>query len=687
MKIQKNSSLRKLIIISFVLLSILPVLILGFIFYFQSLRQAQETYSRQMTESITKIDSYIFNLFEDLGHLSDSFVNLEPIKNANGHITSYVNLKANTANNKIKMDPDAFHHKEKEIFDIMKAFVHPFPSITFLTIATQKDGGILMYPPRDRSVGYDARERSWYKNCANSPKNRMLSGLYISSANDVSIEILTKIQSNGKFQGVFDTSVDLSYVQKLADQYKIGDDSHVVIVDKDNTIITHTDNKNAIGKKLSELNENYLKIAESASDSTPSSDEHGINFSKISMNGVNYLGQHLKSKNSDLNWTYFILLKESKLNNVKQKIFINTATVILILLILIITITFFISNGSLKLINNISSSLDKMAEGDFRVSLPPVKIREINNITQHFNTAVAKLSSLINSVAMNTGDVKNSAEHFQEISDNLSKELAETSEKSNKVTSAAEDMNDKISSISNGVSVSSSNVSNIAAAAQDMMKTIDEIAKNSENAAKITENAVNVVEKTSVHISSLEDSAQDIAKVVETIADISDQTNLLALNATIEAARAGEAGKGFAVVANEIKELAMQTNMATDGIKKRIEGIQGTTGNAVTGIENLSDVIKSVNDMVTAIASAVDQQSENTRQISQNVSEVSSELNDVNENVSDITQATSNIANDIREVNNNTNNISKSGEEILNSSKELKTFSEKLKEIVDQFKI
>jgi len=61
------------------------------------------------------------------------------------------------------------------------------------------------------------------------------------------------------------------------------------------------------------------------------------------------------------------------------------------------------------------------------------------------------------------------------------------------------------------------------------------------------------------------------------------------LNATIEAARAGEAGKGFAVVANEIKELARQAAEATQAIKGRIDGIQGSTTGTVTEIDRVDE--------------------------------------------------------------------------------------------------
>jgi methyl-accepting chemotaxis protein len=51
-------------------------------------------------------------------------------------------------------------------------------------------------------------------------------------------------------------------------------------------------------------------------------------------------------------------------------------------------------------------------------------------------------------------------------------------------------------------------------------------------------------------------------------------------------------------VANEIKELAKQTSTATLEIKEKIANIQGSTDGAVKGINDITDVINRVNDIV-----------------------------------------------------------------------------------------
>ncbi|MBR7551545.1 chemotaxis protein, partial [Mycobacterium tuberculosis] len=83
---------------------------------------------------------------------------------------------------------------------------------------------------------------------------------------------------------------------------------------------------------------------------------------------------------------------------------------------------------------------------------------------------------------------------------------------------------------------------------------------------------------TESNIRALSEAVDGIGEVLGLIRNIAAQTNLLALNATIEAARAGEAGRGFAVVAAEVKQLADQTARATDDIERRVQDIQGATG-------------------------------------------------------------------------------------------------------------
>ncbi|EKD81557.1 MAG: methyl-accepting chemotaxis sensory transducer, partial [uncultured bacterium] len=86
-------------------------------------------------------------------------------------------------------------------------------------------------------------------------------------------------------------------------------------------------------------------------------------------------------------------------------------------------------------------------------------------------------------------------------------------------------------------------------------------------------------------ILQLSEQSQAIGGIIASVTDLADQSNLLAVNAAIEAAKAGEQGRGFVVVAQEIKSLAEQSKQATTQIRAILTEVQKTTNVAVLATE------------------------------------------------------------------------------------------------------
>ena len=79
---------------------------------------------------------------------------------------------------------------------------------------------------------------------------------------------------------------------------------------------------------------------------------------------------------------------------------------------------------------------------------------------------------------------------------------------------------------------------------------------------------------------------------------ITRQTSMLALNASIEAARAGEAGAGFAVVANQIKQLAEETQKATEKISNIVGALEEQADKAGSSVSSLIDTNENQMELV-----------------------------------------------------------------------------------------
>lgn len=207
-----------------------------------------------------------------------------------------------------------------------------------------------------------------------------------------------------------------------------------------------------------------------------------------------------------------------------------------------------------KLITNVTSASDSLSEAASQVSSSSETFLATS---KDIRCAVSEIDSGVSQLDENSADCLTQM-------DSLSERIASVTQDTEQITSLTQ---------STGVSISTG------------ISSMNELTESAKKTSEITDSVISAIK-------ILAEKSRSIGQIVESINSIAQETNLLSLNASIEAARAGEAGRGFAVVAEQIRLLADQSADSAGQIRRIIDDIVSTTGNAVSIAGQAADTVQ-----------------------------------------------------------------------------------------------
>ncbi len=528
--------------------------------------------------------------------------------------------------------------------------------------------------------GINIADRAYFINAKSTGKTN-IGELARSEATSKLISVIcAPVKSESQeFVGTLGVVLKVEFLTELISGRKIGKTGYGFMTDKNGLILAHPVPEHILKLDVTKLDgmEAFVKKMLAG--------EKGVD--EYTFKGVDKIAGYAPL--SVTNWYVAATQDAAEFLSAAHSIRNLSLVVTLVAMILTIFAVAYSAGLIVKPINRAIASLKDIAqgEGDLTMRLDAKSKDEIGELGFWFNTFIEKLQGIVKRIAENSNMVNASSNQLSAIAKELLSGADDTSQRAANVATASEEMSANLNNVAAAMEQSSTNTNMVAAAAEEMTSTINEIAENAERARNVSSKAVDQATSASVKMEELGKAAQKIGRVTETITEISEQTNLLALNATIEAARAGEAGKGFAVVANEIKDLARQTAKATLDIKSQIDDVQHTTKSTITEINQISQVISGVNEIVATIATAVEEQTAATREIANNIAQASQGIQEVNENVSQSSAVAGDITQDISKVNLAATGISQSSRQVQASSEDLLRMATELNTIVSSFKV
>ena len=512
---------------------------------------------------------------------------------------------------------------------------------------------------------------------------------------------------NGKIIGVVVCGHDLSN-PKYVDDVKSSTNSEATIFDGDTRLMTTiTDEKGnrVVGTKATEVVVNTVINQKK---------NYGL---KITLFGRDYFACYSPFivENEVIGMLFTGVLVDEVM--AQRKTLMNTVLTVGIVcgILCVLSVIAFSTIAVSKPLAIVVETLKKGEDGDMRARSNIAREDEIGVVSKAVDHFFGEMQKVVKNIRTNSDTLAGASEELSGVSKQLSNGAEQTVVQSNTVASTTEQMAVNINTMASGAEEASVNAGEVASAAEqmsvnmntiasaieEMSVSIRQISDNTAGVRKVATEATGKATTATDVMHKLGSAAKEIGQVTDVIKKIADKTNLLALNATIEAASAGEAGKGFAVVAGEIKELANQSAQSADDIARRIEGIQNGTKDAVTVIDDVSEIIEKINHSVEAISENVEQQNRASNEIASNVAqantgakrvasaigEVAHGANDVSRNAGEAARGATHVSSNVVTMSQAAQDSAQGAIQVNDSAGELSKIAGELKEAVSRFKV
>ena len=496
--------------------------------------------------------------------------------------------------------------------------------------------------------GTDFSDRDYVKAALNGKTN--ISDVTLSKyTNTYGISIAAPLISSGRIIGVVYYRADVDFMNDMVKHISVGQGSYAYILDENNNVIAHKNEKYIMNDKYKEMIPKDIKNCISSQNGSMT----------CSYGGDKYICGYSKIDKT-ANWRVVIASPESAYNSDILRFVKKLVISDIIALIVAIIVALIIARVISRPIVRVKNLLSALAQGDLSVQLNDTKNKDELGILQ--NSAVS-LNRMLSDMLTQSGDVLSKMAAYDLTSEDMREYPGKFNELAASINSIKAILSNMILNIQNSsvnvdggskqlaeaASMLSEGTMAQASSLQKLVTDVENVAQNinanSDKTIFVNESLGNLdseikdgnqkMQELSNVVRTVEEMSEDIKKIVNTIDGIAFQTNILALNASVEAARAGESGRGFAVVAQEIGTLATKSSDASkktaELIEKCIKGIESAKEYADITSDSLAKIVSDSNN----IANAFDEMSKANEIQAKNANDIRNEI----ENISQVVQS------------------------------------------------
>ncbi|WP_153732372.1 methyl-accepting chemotaxis protein [Sporosarcina obsidiansis] len=535
-------------------------------------------------------------------------------------------------------------------------------------------------------TGYDPTTRPWYQQAVESPDEVQWTEPYQDHTTKQFVITASKaITVNGELAGVVGLDIELTALTDAITSRDIGFEGYPILLDTQGVAISHPTKS---GENLSTL-PYFKQMYDQDSSVIKYTDDKGI------------AKRNIYTTLPEFNWKVGAVYEENKLNGLAHSLRNSMLIIAMITLIITFIGLFFAISRMIKPIETIKALMAKVSAGDLTVRSEIKTKDEVGELGQDFNQMVEHMNEIITVVRSSADDVRINSESLSAVSEETNAASTEVVQAVGEIAEGAAKSAEDAEIVTERTDLLGHEINEIREKASTMLEIATKTGVQNTNGqeqmnalkSSFTTTGTTLETMTS-DIHSLSEKVQAIGIVMETIMNISKQTNLLALNASIEAARAGEHGKGFAVVADEVRTLAEQSAQATDDVKVTIEELQEdsriVSRQMKTTIETFRDqgmVVQETEKTFQELSSLMEDMQESIHTVTEEIQLIATHKDEVTLTIQTMSATSEETAAACEEVSASTEEQLRAIQSVTDAAEILTELSEKLSDVIEQFKV